>query len=180
MRRTILVALCLAACSPAVAGQQAPRDDEFSLLDLPRPSSMRFSFGMPMNIGKLIDSIDVNKMDASGPAAAPEASMGRTTLFHLPPALSGMFRRFGGHPALETEMRMGPVAIPMNLFSLSNPMQKLQSVGANCLPCGQVKSHMRSISIMHGPEGQRVETVTEVCALTCCCNTFLPSFCSAA
>lgn len=162
----ILVAACLAACVSAAAAQQAPREDEFSLLDLPRPSAMRISFGMPMlNIGKIFEAFD--KME-SGPAEAPKApeALGRTTVFRLPPALSGIFRRIDDHrPALDT--RTGPVAaIPMKLFSLSTPMQQLQSIASNCVPCGQVKSHMRSISIMHGPDGQRVETVTEVRALT--------------
>ena len=42
--------------------------------------------------------------------------------------------------------------------SLSRPLKELSMLANGCEPCSRVQSHMRSMSVMLGPNGQRVET----------------------
>merc|ERR1719329_1930555 len=148
---TVLVAPC--------AGQRAD-DDEFSLLGIPRPGAMLAGFGLPPAAGggfsKLLQELEGD--EAAGQAAAAPAR--RVHVLRLPPVLSGLFRRADHEQARPAvTMRFRPMAFAMP--SLSLPLQKLSALADGCEPCGRVQSHMRSISIMHGPNGQRVETVTE-------------------
>lgn len=150
------LAMMVAPC----AGQRAD-DDEFSLLGIPRPGAMLAGFGLPPAAGggfsKLLQELEGD--EAAGQAAAAPAR--RVHVLRLPPVLSGLFRRADHEQARPAvTMRFRPMAFAMP--SLSLPLQKLSALADGCEPCGRVQSHMRSISIMHGPSGQRVETVTEV------------------
>jgi len=178
MPRAILVWVALFALLACAAGQ-LPTDDEFSLLNIPRPSIALPGSGMNiMNIGELLDKF-MGGDDAEQPT---EQAQPRVTMFHLPPALSGIFRRIDGQqkeqgssvPKMTMRIGLGPIGMgmmPMGMmpsFRISQPLDELRNIASNCVPCGRVQSHMRSISIMHGPDGQRVETVTEVVAALLC------------
>jgi len=152
------------ACLATAAGQAA--DDEFSLLDLPRPSAGAMLSGFPMmNLGRLLDGFEEDAQQ-QGEGAAPRGGKG-VRVFQLPPALSGLL--LGGaskpQPVQRPVVRMH-IGLPFMLGSagLSRPLQELRSLASGCVPCGRaqaVQSHMRSVSVMHGPDGQRVETITE-------------------
>lgn len=160
----------------ACAAGQLPTEDEFSLLNIPRPSIALPGSGTGMNImniGELMDKLMGGGDESQQPTVQP-----RVTMFHLPPALSGIFRRIDGQqkeqgssvPKMTMRIGLGPIGMgmmPMGMmpsFRISQPLDELRNIASNCVPCGRVQSHMRSISIMHGPDGQRVETVTEVVA----------------
>ena len=163
MLRSVLVAAVLALLVAPCAGQLAD-DDEFSLLGIPRPGgAMLAGFGgLPPAAGggfsKLLRELEGGE-EAAGRDAAPEGS--RVHVIRLPPMLSGLFRRADGEQARPAvTMRFRPMAFAMP--ALSRPFQKLSTLAEGCEPCSRVQAHMRSVSIMHGPNGQRVETVTEV------------------
>jgi len=164
MLRLIIVS-AVALLAAGVAGQTTPSDDEFSMLNIPRPGALFGSgFGIPLNLGQLMAGMqDEEKKER------PSAT--RVHVIHLPPALAGLFRRMG-QPKEEAAarpimtMRFGPIAMPMptnmQRTAVSRPLEQLRTLASNCLPCSQVPSRMRSISIMHGPDGQTVKTTTEV------------------
>jgi hypothetical protein len=130
-----------------------------------------------------------------GDEATANNAGGRVTGIGLPPMLSGLFRRTQEQaiscsrvscnsffnatmrfPRLALASRAGP--------SLSRPLKELSIVSNSCEFCSRVQSRMRSMSIIFGPNGQRVETFTEVggcvfsehCRVTAacrvCCSTF--------
>jgi len=78
--------------------------------------------------------------------------------------MSGLFHRDSTDE--ESPQTARPAATmqfgPLSMRIMSRPLGQLQALASNCVPCGRVQSHMRSINIMHGPNRQRVETVTEV------------------
>jgi hypothetical protein len=173
-RRSTFFCVALFALLACAAGQLT-HDDEFSLLNIPRPSIALPGSGMSiMNIGELMDKL----MGGDAAEQPKEQPQPRVTVFHLPPALSGIFRRIDGQqkeqgssvPKMTMRIGLGPIGMgmmPMGMmpsFRISQPLDELRNIASNCVPCGRVQSHMRSISIMHGPDGQRVETVTEVVA----------------
>lgn len=175
MGRSTLLGVALLALLACAAGQLPTDHDEFSLLNIPRPSIALPGSGMNiMNIGDLMDKL-MGGVDAEQATEQPQP---RVTMFHLPPALSGIFRRIDGQqkeqgssvPKMTMRIGLGPIGMgmmPMGMmpsFRISQPLDELRNIASNCVPCGRVQSHMRSISIMHGPDGQRVETVTEVVA----------------
>jgi len=154
----------VALLAAGVAGQTTPSDDEFSMLNIPRPGALFGSgFGIPLNLGQLMTAMKDEEKER------PPAT--RVHVIHLPPALAGLFRRMG-QPKEEAAarpimtMRFGPIAMPMPSTNMqgtavSRPLEQLRTLASNCLPCSQVQSRMRSISIMHGPDGQTVKTTTE-------------------
>jgi len=164
MLRLIIVS-AVALLAAGVAGQTTPSDDEFSMLNIPRPGALFGSgFGIPLNLGQLMTAMKDEEKER------PPAT--RVHVIHLPPALAGLFRRMG-QPKEEAAarpimtMRFGPIAMPMPSTNMqgtavSRPLEQLRTLASNCLPCSQVQSRMRSISIMHGPDGQTVKTTTEV------------------
>jgi hypothetical protein len=164
MVRLLAVAVAVALLSPAAGQAVRQPADEFSLLDLPRPSAMLSGFPM-MNLGRLLDGFEKTADLQQGEGAGPVGGVVR--VIRLPPALSSLL---GGAPQPQPEERpvvRMHIGLPFMLGSagLSRPLQELRSLASGCVPCGRaqtVQSHMRSVSVMHGPDGQRVETVTEV------------------
>lgn len=163
MVRLLAVAVAVALLSPAAGQAVRQPADEFSLLDLPRPSAMLSGFPM-MNLGRLLDGFEKTADLQQGEGAGPVGGVVR--VIRLPPALSSLL---GGAPQPQPEERpvvRMHIGLPFMLGSagLSRPLQELRSLASGCVPCGRaqtVQSHMRSVSVMHGPDGQRVETVTE-------------------
>merc|ERR1712216_730419 len=154
-------ALAVAALLCATAAAQLPHD-EFSFLGIPRPAASGGFMPMPvgglLGIGKLLDSFAQGDAE---PAGKPTVRVIR--LHRLPPMLSSLIPGFGGTEPQKSETpRSRPTVIPMNFPHFgSSALNKLRGLANNCVPCGRVQSHMRSISIMHGPNGQQVKTVTE-------------------
>merc|ERR1711939_1042781 len=154
-------ALAVAALLCATAAAQLPHD-EFSFLGIPRPAASGGFMPMPvgglLGMGKLFDSFA--KGDAE-PAGKPTVRVIR--LHRLPPMRSSLIPGFSGTEPQKSETpRSRPTVIPMNFPHFgSSALNKLRGLANNCVPCGRVQSHMRSISIMHGPNGQQVKTVTE-------------------
>lgn len=200
MLKTLLsVSLLAALALPAAAQKQS--DDEFSMLNIPRPGALLSGFGMPMNLGKLLAEMDggdeeaapsgatrvhvmpmnidklLAEMESEKSASAPSAT--RVHVIRLPPALSGLFRSIG-EPQKEAArptmtMRFGPIAMPMRMHEVapvSRPLAQLRTLASNCVPCSQIQSHMSQISIMHGAAGQTVKTVTEV-LFSCHCSVYM-------
>merc|ERR1712216_267122 len=141
-------ALAVAALLCATAAAQLPHD-EFSFLGIPRPAASGGFMPMPvgglLGMGKLLDSFAQGDAE---PAGKPTVRL---------------IRGFGGTEPQKSETpRSRPTVIPMNFPHFgSSALNKLRGLANNCVPCGRVQSHMRSISIMHGPNGQQVKTVTE-------------------
>merc|ERR1711939_556918 len=154
-------ALAVAALLCATAAAQLP-DDEFSFLGIPRPAASGGFMPMPvgglLGMGKLLDSFAQGDAE---PAGKPTVRVIR--LHRLPPMLSSLIPGLGGTEPQKSETpRSRPTVIPMNFPHFgSSALNKLRGLANNCVPCGRVQSHMRSISIMHGPNGQQVKTVTE-------------------
>jgi hypothetical protein len=154
-------ALAVAALLCATAAAQLP-DDEFSFLGIPRSAASGGFMPMPvgglLGMGKLLDSFAQGDAE---PAGKPTVRVIR--LHRLPPMLSSLIPGFGGTEPQKSETpRSRPTVIPMNFPHFgSSALNKLRGLANNCVPCGRVQSHMRSISIMHGPNGQQVKTVTE-------------------
>ena len=161
-------ALAVAALLCATAAAQLPHD-EFSFLGIPRPAASGGFMPMPvgglLGMGKLLGSFAQGDAE---PAGKPTVRVIR--LHRLPPMLSSLIPGFGGTEPQKSETpRSRPTVIPMNFPHFgSSALNKLRGLANNCVPCGRVQSHMRSISIMHGPNGQQVKTVTEV-RVCCCC-----------
>ena len=166
MVRSIGAIVAMAVLSLA-AGQQLP-NDEFSLLGIPRPGGVPM-IGLPvMKINNLMEDILKDfAEEPSSSAAAPART--RMHVIHLPPMMSGLFHRDSTDE--ESPQTARPAATmqfgPLSMRIMSRPLGQLQALASNCVPCGRVQSHMRSINIMHGPNGQRVETVTEVYSVVC-------------
>ena len=164
-RTALLVLVAALLVAPAACQEPHSHDDEFSLLGIPRPAGMPFGFGMPMlNVGKLMDSIVGDMEDRTTAQPAEQTHM---RVFRMPPVLSSLLRGTAQPPQPVQEkpqvMRMR-FMMPMQ-FHLSQPLQELRNLASACVPCAdanRVQAHMRSISVMNGPNGERVETVTEV------------------
>jgi hypothetical protein len=163
MLRGLSALLLVALLAAPAAGQQVPSDDEFALLGIPRPGAMLAGFGLPPvggGFSKLLDEITQGD-DEVTPNGAENAG-GRMTIIGLPHMLSGLFRQSQEQARPTVTMRFRPMfAMPAGP-SLSRPLKELSMLANGCEPCSRVQSHMRSMSIMLGPNGQRVETVTEV------------------
>ena len=106
-------------------------------------------------------------------ANSAENAGGRVTVIGLLPMLSGLFRhtqeqaipcsRVSCNSFFNATMRFPPLALAIRAGpSLSRPLKELSIVSNSCESCGRVQSRMRSMSIIFGPNGQRVETFTEV------------------
>jgi hypothetical protein len=163
MLRGLSALLLVAMMAVPVAGQQVPSDDEFALLGIPRPGAMLAGFGLPPvggGFSKLLNELTQGD-DGVTPNGAENAG-GRVTIIGLPHMLSGLFRQSQEQARPTMTMRFRPMfAMPAGP-SLSRPLKELSMLANGCEPCSRVQSHMRSMSIMLGPNGQRVETVTEV------------------
>ena len=108
-----------------------------------------------------------------GDEATANNAGGRVTGIGLPPMLSGLFRRtqeqafpcsrVSCNSFFNATMRFPPLALAIRAGpSLSRPLKELSIVSNSCESCGRVQSRMRSLNIIFGPNGQRVETFTEV------------------
>ena len=171
MARFVLAIALAGLLAPAGAQRGAMSSsaaDEFSLLGIQKPSAMLSGMGMPMmNLGTLMDEMEndlKNVGEGQGPseAGAPVRVM---RVMKLPPVLSGLMglspEPKQSHPSA-VKLHIG---FPMFGSSLSRPLQELRSLASGCVPCGHaqaVQSHMRSVQVFAGPNGERVETVTEV------------------
>jgi hypothetical protein len=182
MLRGLSALLLVALLAAPAAGQQVLSDDEFALLGIPRPGAMLAGFGLPQvggGFSKLLDELTQGD-DEVTPNGAENVG-GRVTIIGLPPMLSGLFRKSQEQARPTMSMRFRPMfAMPAGP-SLSRPLKELSMLANGCEPCSRVQSHMRSMSVMLGPNGQRVETVTEVggqctasftAACRVCCSTF--------
>ena len=165
-----MLAIALAGLLVPAGAQSGamPSDDEFSLLGIQKPSAMLSGMGMPMmNLGTLMDEMEndlKNVGEGQGPSEAG-APVGVMRVMKLPPVLSGLMglspEPKQSHPSA-VKLHVG---FPMFGSSLSRPLQELRSLASGCVPCGHaqaVQSHMRSVQVFAGPNGERVETVTEV------------------
>jgi len=125
---------------------------------------------------KLYELLQGDEATANRPSPAENAAENagsHVTVIGLPPMLSGLFRRtqeqafpcsrVSCNSFFNATMRFPPLALAIRAGpSLSRPLKELSIVSNSCESCGRVQSRMRSLNIIFGPNGQRVETFTEV------------------